>query len=180
MKALKPIIFSSLIVFLSLKVSFALPLLDSIQLNKNIDILSIFQTKCKEKETRIKNRIGNFEAKKERHMEIYNKLQDRLEQKITRWKEMGYDTDKLETDLEELNTMVDEFVAEYSDYIDTLRGAQGIVCTSDDDFDTAVEEAQDDLQDLREKASEIKNFYYNTIRPDILDLKEQTPSVEED
>lgn len=180
MKIFKPFLFSSLFIFLSLQTALALPLIDTIKSTKNLDILSIFQAKCNEKKARVKNRVENFDDKKNRHMELYTRFQDRLALKIGRWKEMGYDTAKLEEDLNELTEMVDEFSEEYSHYINTLRESEGIVCESGDVFPDALDEIRQELSDVREKAKEIKDFYYNTVRLDILDLKQQEPAVEEE
>lgn len=180
MKRFKPLIFSSLIIFLSIKASLALPLIDTIKSTKNLDILSIFQVKCNQRKEAIKNRAGNFDEKKDRHMEIFNKFEDRLELKISYWEEMGYDVDELKKDLEKLDELVDEFSNLYSEYIATLRASESIVCGDAIEFGEKVDIAREQLELVRKKAVEIKNHYYNTVRVHILELKQQTPAVEED
>lgn len=154
----------------------AVPLIDSI---KTPNIFTIFQAKCNEKKDRLRNRIDNFDEKKNKHMEIYTKLQDRLSLKIEEWADMGYDTSKIEEDQLKLSKMVKEFSDEYSKYIDSLREAEESIC-NETEFEGTLEDLKEELSKIRSKAQDIKDFYYNTLRADILELKQQAPVVEEE
>jgi hypothetical protein len=183
MKIFKPIIFSSLLILFTASTALAkLPSVDPGLVRPNIteSISKIFANKCDTLKTKITNRVNMFENNEEAHSKVYTKLVDRITEKLAKWKEMGYDVDKLTEDLKTLDTKVKKFSTDYKSFISKLKATQDIACDTGTAFADAMKEARDALKLVRQDAADIRNYYNTVIRPDIIELKQQTPAVKED
>ena len=105
-------------------------------------------------------------------MEIYTKFVDRLEQMIEKWKDRGFDVDKIEEDLNTINGKIDEYEQDYDDLKNKLEDLKSL-CGSDD-YKTKLTEVKAALKELRKDVVDIRVFYQVTLRKDIRDLKNQT------
>jgi len=181
MKIFKPIIFTSLVILFTAKTTLAwTPPIDLGILKPKLDIGKIFINKCDTLKNKIDNRVNRFENNKEAHVEVYTKLQDRLEERVAKWKEMHYDVTKLEEDLDKLSDKITEFTDDYKAFIEKLKATKDVACGTATEFSDAIAAAREALKIVRQDASDIRNFYHTAIRPDIIELKQQTPAVEED
>ncbi len=133
---------------------------------------------CTLKKTNIEKRLENFDSKKAKHVEIYTKLKDRLSEKLTSWKEAGYDTDKLESDLKELGTKINKFNTDFKAYIDKLTSTKDLACDTGTNYSASLKEAKNLLKTVRTDVVDIRTYYQKTIRPDIVALKQQKISTE--
>jgi hypothetical protein len=182
MKIFKPIIFSSLLIF-SVQLSLAkLPSISPGAVRPTIteSISNIFANKCDTLKTKITNRVNMFENNEEAHSKVYTKLVDRITERLAKWKDMGYDVDKLTEDLKTLDTKVKKFSTDYKSFIAKLKATQDVACDTGTAFTDAMKEARDALKLVRQDAADIRNYYNTVIRPDIIELKQQTPAVVEE
>ena len=178
MKIFKPIIFTSLVILFTAKTTFAEPMKF---FNPTLDSLkAVFANKCNTLKTKINNRVNRFENNEEAHSGVYTKLVDRLSERIAKWKEMGYDVAKLEEDLKKLEDKVEEFTADYKAFIEKLKATINVACGTATEFSDAIASAREALKIVRQDTSDIRNFYHTVIRPDIIELKQQTPAVVEE
>lgn len=178
MKKLKLTLFIFVFSFLFTPRSFAdFQLIDDLKIKGTLQ--SIFQKACKTKEIKIQNRITSFNENKEGHIVRYSTLKDRLLQKLDNWEDMGYDIDQLREDYSELDEKVKKFATDYTTYISELEDTQNLACNSSSgEFADALSGTRDALRIVREDARAIRQFYQNTIRPHILELRDQIPSPE--
>jgi SMC interacting uncharacterized protein involved in chromosome segregation len=183
MKIFKAILVTSLVLLLTSKATFAkLPLPVDIGVSKPtlIDSISkVFTNKCDTLKTKIDGRLTKFENNEEAHSEVFTKLIDRLSERVAKWKDMGYDVDKLEADLKTLKNKVDKFILDYKAFIGKLEAIKTIACGTATEFGNALKAAREALKIVRQDAADIRNYYLTVIRPDIIELKQQTPAVEE-
>src|SRR4030066_2301385 len=128
-------------------------------------------TSCAIINSTIDKKLNGFENSKAKHMEIYTKLVDRLEQMIEKWKERGYDVNKVEEDLNTINTMIDEYEQDYEDLKSKIENLKSL-CGSDD-YKTKLTEVKAALKELRKDGVDIRVFYQTVIRKDIKALKLQ-------
>lgn len=119
----------------------------------------------------IENRISNFNTRYSNHLEVYTKLEDRLEQMIQKWQAWGYDTNDLQNDLDSLKTMVDEYKNDFENLTSNLSDAKDACGTSD--YTAKMTEAKQSLKDLRGDVVDIRILYQTMLRKHILELKNQ-------
>lgn len=132
------------------------------------------QNRCEEIQHRVANRVNTFEQNREQHMTKYQNFQDRFTTTLVTLKEKGYDTSKLETDFETLKGLIQTFTQDYQSFIGDLQATQEVTCgNSEGAYTKSLENARGALQKVREDVSAIRNFHRNTIKADILELKEQ-------
>jgi len=130
--------------------------------------------RCSKIEESVQKKIANFDESKVKHIEIYTRLSDRLSERITKWKEMGYDVSDLEANKKTLNEKISKYKTDYATFIQKLKDTQQYDCGhSEGEFVSALNKAKTELKVVRQDASEIREYYQTEIRPNILELKKQ-------
>ena len=120
--------------------------------------------------------INRYENNRVGHVNAFTNIKERLERLITRLQERGYDTDKLKEDVEILGMKIDKLSQDLDLFIEKLREAKNYTCgESEGAFAEAMRVARDQLKIVREDVRDIKTFYRNTIKPDILAIRAQNP-----
>lgn len=172
----------SLLALLSVKTSLALAIDPSqLQLNKNLLKIDPWALRCGNITSKADAKVTKFEKNYTKHYETYIKLQDRLEEKITYWKGLGYNVDKLDEDLNTIQDKIAEYRKDYEAYMDKLDIVKAIDCDSTEtDLTNTMKEAKDALKEVRKDVVDIKTFYWSTVRQDIMDLKKQIISNSEE
>ncbi len=139
-------------------------------------LAAVTKAVCANAETRIANRITMLTNAKTRHQTAYQRGKDRYSSLVTKLKEKGYDTAKLEADLATWNTKILAFGTAFNDHLDALKAAQHFECgTSNGAFLTSLETARTKLLAVRTAAVDARSYWLNTVKPDLLALKSQTP-----
>lgn len=130
--------------------------------------------KCELITSRVDERVGKFDNNKGLHQQQYAKLKERLSNLITKLNEKGYDTSKLSSDLSTLNSKIEKFGTDYKTFTDKLKESRTYVCgASEGQFKTKLEEAKDLLKVVKQDSVDVRNYFKNTIKPDLQDLKNQ-------
>lgn len=133
--------------------------------------------RCERVTERINNRIGQYDENKQKHINRYEALSDKVTALVARLDEKGYDTAKIKTDLQTLDGMIREFAGTYTSFINKLKDAKTYACgNSEGQFREAVEEALELLRDSRQQAKDIADFLKTTIKQDLQDLRNQNPA----
>jgi DNA repair exonuclease SbcCD ATPase subunit len=133
---------------------------------------------CEKRQSKIEEKIVKFEERKVKHMEAYNNLQDRLEKLSDKLSAEGYDVADLDADIKILEEKISQFETDFASASTKAKEAKDYVC----DSHTAVENknemkaVRDLIKKVRQDSVEIRSYYKNTIRPDIVAIKKQTPS----
>jgi hypothetical protein len=155
--------------------------IDALKIEKPLLKIDPWALKCGGIKSKAESKITKFGENKNKHYEVYIKLADRLEEKITKWKEMGYDVSNLEDDLDAINGKIDKYDADYKIYTDKLEAIKAINCgNTQTDLTNALKEARNALKEVRSDVVDIKTFYWNTVRQHIIDLKSQIISSTEE
>lgn len=80
----------------------------------------------------------------------------------------------MKEDLATLEEKVEKFTTDYEAYIDALEATKNYDCDStESEFEAALSTARSKMEAIRKDIADIRSFYQNTIRPHILELKEQ-------
>jgi len=133
---------------------------------------------CEKRQGKIEENKAKFEERKVKHMEAYNNLLDRLKKLSDKLSAKNYDVTDLDEDVIVLEEKIGQFETDFTVALDKIKEAKNYVC----DGHTSVENksemkaARDLIKKVRQDSVEIRNYYKNTIRLDILAIKKQTPS----
>lgn len=134
----------------------------------------LIQNRCQLIMGRIDSRILRFDENQDRHVAKYQQLKERFQALIARLESRGYDVSVLRQDFQELNELIVKFGTDYAVFIQDLRTARANACsTSGGEFANRVRAAKESLDIVRGDVREIRTFYKDTIRQDILGFKEQ-------
>lgn len=156
--------------------AFALVPIDPDLLKPKLPLLKIdpWTLRCGKIEENVQNKIDKFDENKVKHIEIYTKLRDRLSGRITAWKDKGYDVSALETNLKTLDEKISKYKTDYATFILKLKDTQKYNCgESEGSFVSALNLAKKELKNVRQDTADIRSYYQNEIRQNILDLREQ-------
>ena len=139
--------------------------------------VAIQAARCELVTKRIQDTITKFDTNKDKHIEQYKNIHDRVADLITKLKAKGYDVTKLQEDLTVLDTKRQAFVDAYTDFVNGLKAAQDFECgKSNGDFKSAVESARGHFTSAREISLDIRTFILGTLKVDIQAIKAQKVS----
>jgi predicted nuclease with TOPRIM domain len=152
------------------KIASALPLL---QIDPAI-IKAWHDARCAKFKDKIAEKFSNTGERYDKHLSAYNNLASRIDTLISRLEDKGYDVAQLKTDLSALNDKIDKFKEDYQALFEKVDAAKGKVCDDDDaTIKTKLGDIRVLIQAVRKDAKEIRSYYKNEIREDILAVKNQ-------
>ena len=132
------------------------------------------QDRCDRINQRINDRLSNFQNKQNGDTTIFGNIYQRLTNLATRLKNDNLDTTQLTTDLATLKTKIDKVNTDYTSFIDGLKTTSSFTCGhSQGEFMGKLGAARAILLLVRQDRLDVKNYIKNTIRPDILALRQQ-------
>ena len=154
---------------LPMMLSLAMQRTDSLNNNNNNRVL-----RCDLINQRIDERVSNHTEDIKLRQGIYHNIQVRLQNLIDKADAAGLDTTKLKADLVILNGKVKVLQDALAVYIAALKDTKSYTCgTSQGKFMEKLGTAKTESLAVRNAILDIRNFYKNTIRPDMLALKAQ-------
>lgn len=137
----------------------------------------IASQRCTILTTNIDTRITRFNNNKQRHIDRYNNINERVAKFIAQAREQGYDVAKLEADGKTLDQKVQKFASDYAAFISKLEATKSSACgESEGAFRGALQTARQQLAVVRQDSVDIRNYYQTVIRQDIQDLRNQKVS----
>jgi hypothetical protein len=138
------------------------------------------EKRCEIITKRIDDKLNNFNENHFKHKNLHNNIREKLNRIITLAKEKNLDVSKLEEDLQTLDAKIKVFNDAYLTYIDKLKTTKDYVCgNSEGEFIKKVVDASQELKTIRIASQDIKDFFQNTLKQDIKDLRNQISETEE-
>jgi len=132
------------------------------------------EMRCELVNKRIDLTIARYESNKEKHIQKYNAIKDKVTGVLNKLEGKEYDVSTVREDLKTLDSMIQDFSSLYRTFIEKLEIAKSYDCgNSDGQFLKALDEARLQLLQVRSKALDIRLFVLETLRPDLSDLKNQ-------
>lgn len=130
--------------------------------------------RCAKFKEKIVERSSSTGERYDKHLSAYNNLASRMETLISRLEDKSYDVAQLKTDLSILNDKIDKFRKDYEALFEKVESAKGKVCDDNDNtIKTKLGDIRMQIQAVRKDAKEIRTYYKNEIRGDILAVKNQ-------
>ena len=134
--------------------------------------------RCDIVEGQMDARIDQYRAAQENHLERYTALKEKLSNLITRLEEQGYDVTTLQNDLIVLEEKIAVLSQRFEEFVVELEETTNFECgDSNGDFLTAMQESRNALALVRQAALDVKNYYVNTVKKDIIALRDQIREV---
>jgi hypothetical protein len=122
--------------------------------------------------------IARFNNNKDRHIAVYNATRAKVVEIVTAMTAKGYDTTKLQSDLQTWDQMVQKAAADYATFISLLQSAEQFTpLESGGQFWNAINQARAQLRVFRQDSLDVRSEYQTVIRPDVAALASQTPKA---
>jgi len=127
---------------------------------------------CEQVGIRIDWHLERYEERRDDFVERVNRARERLKDINQKLKDQGCDTSQLEADYQSLGSQLSVWVNDYNVFVNLLNESKTLACgESQGAYKDKVNQARNQLITVREKGMEMKNFYSETIRPDVEALK---------
>lgn len=132
------------------------------------------ENRCERVTFNIDNRIERYNSNWQRHTERYLKIKNNVINFINKVEGKGYDVADLRSVLKNLGSQIQSAANTYSTVIEQLNEAKTFACgNSEGQFRSAVETANDYLQDFRVQVRDIGDFVREELRPAIQAVRDQ-------
>lgn len=139
------------------------------------------ENRCALTTQRIENRITSFYNLKDTHISRHQQILERLQAINTKLKEKGYDTSKLEQDVQTMNEKIVAYATAYEAFITELEATKQYPCgESEGAFLDQFQKSRTKLLEVRSIGLDIRIFYQSTIKPDVRALREQHQQKQEE
>ncbi len=158
--------FIALVLSLFVVSSFLVAFAQSAEITKEVNTPD-----CKLAQEKISDKITSYSAAKPNHILTYQILYLKSAALAEKADVLGYDTLKLNDDLDKLDALIDTFDKNYAAFIKALTTAADSACGKEDVYAKNFVLAKNALGKVRESARNISEFYANTMREDILSLE---------
>lgn len=123
----------------------------------------------------VDKRLKNFEAKRLKHDEQYQKMYDHVSLLITKMENEGYDVSQPKVDLVQLKSLIAKYNADYNLYLGDLRDTKDFTCgRSEGEFKAKLGIARTQLKVVHDDAVAVRTFWAKTIKPELVALKPDT------
>ena len=143
-------------------------------IGKKLDIQDAKEKICKSVQGKVGERWNKYEQKRLHRVDNFSKALTILERRIEFFKDKDLDTGKLETDLLHLRGLIDDYRAEYTEFLDMLETAKLIPCgNSEGEFLPALKEAKEQWSVVKQNADSIRDYYRETVRVHLQELRVQ-------
>lgn len=133
---------------------------------------------CEKVQTRLQTKTQSYNQAGDKHMSTYNNMVGRLEKFIANIKAKNYDVTELESDIKTLKAKIAEFQGQMEAAEQQTRQSSLNACSKTDEaVRTSLSLSRNRIRNSYQKAAEIRSFYHNVIRPDLLEIKAQNPGA---
>lgn len=135
------------------------------------------QQRCEKRTQVIDARISKFNTNKEKHINNYNSMKQKLTNLIAKLQAKGYDVSKLQADGKTWDEKVKKYAADYAAFIAKMTETKNYVCgESEGNFASALNQARQLLVVVKQSALDMRTFHLTVIRPDMQALRSQKPT----
>lgn len=142
---------------------------------------AIKEKKCERWQNRIQNRIKRYENKHQLHERVFGNMVDRLKKVSERLKDAGLDTGDLNSYITVLEGKINDLMGEHADFIDQLEQTDEHSCgQSEGEFKNQLGEARRMIPQVRSALDEVRDYYRDVVRPELIELKQQLNDEKDD
>lgn len=132
------------------------------------------EKRCERLEARLQNRINRYEENGGNFGGNLSNLQEGIEDIIALMKVKGLDVSQLETDLQTLIGMIEEYQTLNQKFMEELKRARNSACGgTQEQYQQELNQAREMMKEVKGQVDKIRDFYRTEIRPEILRLRDE-------
>jgi chromosome segregation ATPase len=137
------------------------------------------ETRCLNRQKRIDNVINMMNKTHRFQIERFTRIYDRVSALSERLADQDVDTTQLDTDLETLNTKIENLKTKHDGIIAKLQEMKTEECDPET-MNNSLPELKNLVQEARQATQDIRTFLTETLKTDLLDLKDEIKMVRKD
>ena len=139
---------------------------------QNTVVQSEQEMNCEEILTKIDDKVKFFRSKEPKHIETYQILWLKVATIAGRADTLGYDTDILYENLEELDELIEDFTDKFELFVTNLSETKNYACLQNQNsYVASIAKTKRSLNDVRQSTTKINDFYEKEIRENILNME---------
>lgn len=125
------------------------------------------QQRCQTITAKISTMITNSQARLQKRQSSASTRTSNVQKRIQNLQSRGADITKLQSDVQQLTTLLNQWISDYQLYITKLQATQSFTCgDSQGKFKQAVQDARNQLKVVRQDGENLKSFTQGTLQPD--------------
>ena len=130
------------------------------------------EEKCQRIGQRLDERLTKLTEREGKHVERYQRQQQRVKTIVDKLAAEGFDVTQLRTDEQALVAKITQLKADFDAYLGKLRESKNFTCGhSEGEFKARLQEARALHARVKADAKDIREYFKNTIRADIRALR---------
>lgn len=130
--------------------------------------------RCEQIKEKTRSRIEKFEGNNKYHQKNFNLIKQNIEEIVALFKEAGLNTANLESYLTILETKLAKLYADHAAFIVALEASEGVSCDNiESEIKGKFKIAKQEGEDIKADIIDVKNYYKDTIRPELISLKKE-------
>lgn len=134
--------------------------------------------RCNVIQGNVDKRLKNFETKRLKHNEQYEKMYDHVSDLVTKMENEGYDVSQPKIDLVQLKSLIAKYNSDYALYLGDLRDTKEFTCgRSEGEFKAKLGIARTQLKVVHDDSVAVRTFWAKTIKPELVGLKTETTTA---
>jgi len=178
------IIVLTLLLLLPSLVVFAQPKDKEDEPNERVVLLQESQSviaKCNNVTRKVETITERYDQNKNRYINAFQNIHKSMEKFALKFKADGYDTVQLEEHIAEFNNMIQNAIRSYNEFRVGLENAKGEACGGDDkEAQQEFTQARKELKDFKDTMIDLRTYVKETLREDIMDLREQVADMDDE
>lgn len=140
------------------------------------------EARCNNIQTRLETRINRYENNGQMFETVFGNMLARITRLSERLEAKGVDVSTLKTDIATLEIKINKLFSDQDTFMQTLEDAKAVTCTEADQTNSEIKgkmgEARTVLQTLHQDRLDIRSYFKETIKPDVLAIRQQLASQE--
>jgi archaellum component FlaC len=132
------------------------------------------EAKCDKADNIIAKIIEHYTSTRREHVEKFNTFRKKYDEMVSTLGTKGYNVSELKKYSKNLETKISTYATDLNAFMQSLKESQQLACgESNGKYLEAVKASKELLKKVRTDIQEIKNYYHDTIRPAVINLKNE-------
>ena len=128
--------------------------------------------KCDKAENVIAKIVERYTATRRDHVEKFNAFRKRYDEMVNNLGTKGYNVTDLKKYSKAMETKISTYASDLSAFMQSLKASQELSCgESNGKYVETVKATKELLKKVRTDIQDIKNYYHDTVRPALVNLK---------
>lgn len=132
------------------------------------------EAKCDKADNIIAKIIERYTSTRREHVEKFNAFRKNYDELVNSLGVKGYNVSELKKYSKNMETKISTYATDLNAFMQSLKEAQQLACgESNGKYLEVIKVSKELLKKVRTDIQEIKNYYHDTIRPAVINLKNE-------